>query len=214
MAISNRGELKAAVQDWATDHSTALQNKLDDFVRLAEQRIYYGAGEPLKSEPVRSRDMEQTADVAVTSGVGALPARFLQARRLYWDDDPRRTLRYRAPRQFATDVRVNSSDTPCIFTIEGGSLLVAPTGTGTAKLWFYQRFEYLSDDNDANALLTNTPALHLFATLIEAFNYKRAEGRALDALQRYISAASGLGLTEQRGRLAGPLAPHIDASIA
>ncbi len=214
MTISDFGGLKAAVQSWAARSDTPFVNRIPEFVCLAEQRIFFGAGEPLESAPVRTRDMETAADVAVTSGIGALPARFLQARRLYWEAAPRRALSYLPPRRFAIRSEAAEAGSPCLFTIEGNSLLVAPKGTGTAKLWYFRRFDPLTVDSDSNALLTGTPALYLYGSLVEAFGYIRNAERAGDALQRYVSASGGVGLSEQRGRVGGALlAPRLERAV-
>lgn len=213
MTISDFGSLKAAVQSWTARSDTPFVNRIPEFVRLAEQRIFFGAGDPFRSEPVRTRDMETAADVTVTSGIGALPAHFLQARRLHWEAEPPRALPYLPSRRFAVRSEAAETGPPCHFTIEGNSLLVAPRGTGTAKLWYFRQFEPLVADSDQNALLTSMPALYLYGALVEAFGYIRNAEQAGDALQRYVSASAGVGLTEQRGRVGGAmLAPRIEGA--
>ena len=71
----------------------------------------------------------------------------------------------------------------------------------------------LAADSDKNALLTSMPALYFYGALVEAFGYIRNAERAGDALQRYVSASAGVGLTEQRGRVGGALlAPRIEGA--
>lgn len=215
MAINNFSSLKDAVQNWTADSSTSFSNRLNDFVRLGEERIFFGSSNPLRSRPVRVRDMETSADIAITSGTGPLPDRYLEFRRLYWDADPRITLEFIPPRRFHGLTDVNESGEPRFFTIEANTILLAPSASGTVKSVHFQRFNYLSADDDTNALLTDKPAIYLYAALIEAWGYKRNNDRVNDALQRYIAASSGAGLSDLRARYTGSsLNPHIESGIA
>ena len=222
MSISNLGDLRTEVQQWTTDSSTTFANRFPVLVSLAEDRIYLGVTEPReqRSPPIRTRDMETAADVAVTSGSGALPNDFLQARRLFWDDDPDRELRYVPPRTFHTlperrFLVPQEALAPINFTIEGNTLLVSPASTGTIKLWYFQRFPALVNDADTNALLTGAPSLYLMATLVEAYMFKRDDARFGQTMGRYRAIAEGLSHSEQRGRISGaPLIPRISGAIA
>ena len=222
MSISNFGDLRTEVQEWTTDSSTTFTNRFPTFVSLAEDRIYLGVSEPReqRSPAIRTRAMETAADVAVMSGSGALPTDFLEARRLYWDDDPDRELRYVPPRTFHVlpgrrFVVPTEALTPIDFTIEGNTLLVSPATTGTVKLWYYQRFPALVNDADTNTLLTDAPTLFLMATLAEAYTFKRDAQQFAQSLGRYQSVANGLNDSERRGRYRGAaLQPRVIGGIA
>lgn len=72
MALDSYADLLSAVQDYQDDDSTVITARLADFITLAEQRMFVGAGErgsPFYSEPLRVRAMEKRSIIKVSSGL-------------------------------------------------------------------------------------------------------------------------------------------------
>lgn len=65
MAITTYAELVTAIQTYTADNSTATTAQIDDWIRLAEFRIFYGSGDPIMSRPLRHRLMETSTQLTV-----------------------------------------------------------------------------------------------------------------------------------------------------
>lgn len=241
MALSNFGELKTAIQDWCDREDDTFVNRIPDFVELAEQRIFLGGDEPLKSDPLRIRDMDATADITVTlgstleelddlgalddlpfsldtpetnAGYGSLPSGFIDASRLYWDADPDRELEFVSRREFHTSYEAETSGTPCIYTIEGAFIIVAPGSTGTIRMLYTKRFDALSTDSDTNAIFDDAPGIYLHASLVEAFGFMRNPEAVQSHLARFISLVGGYNGTHRNSRFSGQTLQPRARSVA
>lgn len=207
MSIANLSDLKAAIGNWTARTNNAQFNlRVPEFITLAETRIFYGGQEPSRTEPVRVRDMEVSANVVITTGAGTIPdvaaGLFLEFKRLYWSYSPDYRLDYVSPREFhAMDDRGLSL--PNRVTIEGGQVLVRPAGTGTLKTVYWRRYAPLLLATDTNWLLTNAPAVYLQAALVEAWGYIRNPDAMQMALAAYKSAAEGVTEQAKSSRLSG-----------
>lgn len=204
----------------AIRHETEKQRnaKLDGaFPRIisgAEQRMFYGADAPFKSEPLRLRCMEETAELTLSSGSVALPGDFLQAKRFDWPDA--RPPLYEAPDVFFASRYISTAGAPLRYTVDSGTLYVSPKISGTITLSYYALPDALEDENDSNAMLLAHPMVYFDAALIETYRFLRNAEQAAEAYQSYISRADGLARSDARARMGtgGPLAPRIpNASI-
>ena len=90
MAIGTYAELVQAIQDWMMDRSD-LAARAPDFIAMGEGIIAYGSEQVT---PLRCREMETVASLVPASGVCALPADYLQYRRVVDTGTPRRNLGY------------------------------------------------------------------------------------------------------------------------
>src|SRR5258708_17888280 len=102
--INTYGGLKAGVLAWlARSGDSLLDSRFDDFLLNCERRIYYGfaaddPANPLRSDPLRTVDME-TADPAFPlSAVTPQPATFLEliSAQLHTPNAPLQIARQRA----------------------------------------------------------------------------------------------------------------------
>lgn len=216
MSFSDKSNLKQRVRDWYARNDAPFTARLDDFIALAEGRIYYGGGasegDPLWSPPVRCRAMETTSDdIAITDGVGGLPDDFLEHRALTWKGSSYAQLTYREPMSFwaSSDVNQAGATTPTIYTIEGDLIRVAPGATGTIRLSYYKKLAALSGDSDTNWFLTNHPGIYLHAVMLEAGVFAKEAARTQTAMQQYRAAVTGLIRTNLRSTFQGPLEPVL-----
>jgi hypothetical protein len=214
MPFATKGDLKQRVSDWFARNDSPFTSRLDDFVALAEGRIYYGAGanegDPLWSPPVRCRAMEATSDdTGIVNGEGGLPDDFLETRALTWKGSTNSPLVYREPLSFWESDEINraGTTTPTIYTIEGDIIRVAPAATGQVRISYYKKLTSLSGAADTNWLLLNHPAVYLHAVMLEAGVFAKEAARTQTALQQYRAAVSGLVRTNLRSTFQGPMEP-------
>jgi hypothetical protein len=188
MAISNYGQLKTAILNWADD--TELTAVVADFVRLAEVQI---------RRDVRTRD-QLTAQVgALTDGTAALASNFLEARQLVIDDE---VIEYVPEDVWVT---LPNAENPQFFTVDGDSIKVQGGGTDSYTLTYWEKYADLSADSDTNWLLTNAPDVYLWGSVAEAYAYTRDPEGETYARNRYNLAVQGLNATEKRSLIAGPM---------
>lgn len=164
MSITNYTELQASVAGWLNRND--LTAYIPDFIRLGEQRLFFGGSDPLPSPPVRIPAMQAQDTGTITSGAIAFPTRFIEPIRVAASSGSVTwSLRYISPEQFS-DVS-NTSALPSVYTYLENEIKVAGTGSATYVLDYYQTFELL-ETTSTNWLLTNAPGTYLYAALIEA----------------------------------------------
>lgn len=233
MGFASIDELKDAVQRLCLRTGDAIfEADFSRQVQFAEQRINFGATAPLASEPLRIRGMEKTVKINVTDGVATVPADYLSTKRLSWDSDIAFPLHYRTPQEF-WDTKLVGCGLPAIFTVEGFTLTMAPTVTGSATLTYFAKFEAIATEDivtdetgsavtdiagavitlpttqASNWLMENAPAVIMNAVLIESWKFLRNNERAQEAYAEFVSAIGGLNLTEAKARTPTYLAPRI-----
>lgn len=168
MSISNYGELKTAVAGWL--NRADLTAQIPDFIRLAEQRIHYGADQPYPSQPLRIPAMQAQETGTITASTIAFPTRFLEPIRLAGSSGGSEwTLTYLTPSAYST--HANSAAIPTGYTYLNNTIQTSGTGAASYVLDYYRAFASLSADADTNWLLTNAPGVYLFGALIETSPY-------------------------------------------
>ena len=162
MTIANYGELKTAVTNWLGRDTQDINNRIAEFIAMAEDRI---------AKDLRVAAMETTADLTISTQRVAFPTGFLEARRLYLDSDSEKQLEYFSPSVFWTRYFANESGQPKVYTIEGQEFVFAPSPgqSYTGKLLYFKRFTNLALAADTNWILSNARGLLLYGALLEAF---------------------------------------------
>lgn len=120
---------------------------------------------------LRLIEMEATTSLAVSTEATNLPSDFLEVRGVYLDRDERMPLD--ATSEFAKNTAYETTGDPRTYIITGGAtpqILVnpSPDGAYTLFLRYVARLAALSADTDTNDVLTNYPALYLYASLKQA----------------------------------------------
>ncbi len=191
------GGLQANIKTWCARNDTDFVAQVPEFIHMAEQRIFYGSGDPHKSDPVRIRDMVITEDALDFNDTGAafLPDDFLEQISLTWNSDFSVALRFLPSEEYhARNIfnAISSTDVPAVFTVDDNAVLVKPAIEGTATFVYYARFPTLVDDSDTNDLLLNYPSIYLKASLIEAYGFIRNRDERTALLAEYVAAANGI----------------------
>jgi hypothetical protein len=191
MSVSNYGELKTAVANWL--ERSDLTSRIPEFIAFGEDRI---------GTDLRVRAMETSADVTISGQTVALPARYLGTQSIHMDTDARR-LEFLPRQRFWLADGSDTIGEPKFFTIEGENFVFGPypsTGSYTAKLFYYARFDALSADSDTNWLFTYARSLLLYAALVEASPYLEDDSRALTWAALYEDQIDRLHKADKRDR--------------
>lgn len=208
MSYANEAALKSHVLAIVLrSGDSAFDAQWSNMLAAAEQRLAYGFGPPLKSDPLRIEAMETTDTVTFTAGEASLPSSYLQARRLKWVSDTPCVPSYRTPEDFA-GIGYSGSTLPIIFTVEDGKIKVSPAASGTATFVYYAKLA--SATAGQNWLMLNAPSVICSAVLIEAWKFLRNDTKVQEALADYISSVNGLNQHAIAARTSiGALAPRI-----
>lgn len=184
MALGTLGDLRSAVLITRSD----LVGRFTDILALAEQRMYYGGdGVP----PLRVRNLEATVDVAFVSGAASLPAGYLDKRALYWRGAVTVPVAYEPPDLFyGQEIARQSGSLPEAYTVEGSTIKITPSLTGTAKMLYHGMAATLAADNDTNAILSTFPGVYLYGCQVELARVTRDATQEQLALRRYADAVT------------------------
>jgi len=170
MAITTYAELQTALGDWL--NRADLDQKIPDFIRLAESTL---------NDVLRSADMvTQSTSIPITGGRATLPADALEivyAQVASSEDEP---LEQITPQQLTMlrRTRTRNAANPRFYAIVGRDIVVTPTpASGSLDLDYYQRLPVLSDSNTTNWLLTDSPHIYLYTSLLHATPFLMDDAR-------------------------------------
>lgn len=194
-AITDYDTLVAEAKAWCARSDQTFSNRFPVFVALAESRIYDGygqPGDPLYSEPLRSTVMETTGGtVTITSGVGTLDEDVLAIKSLTRAND-QTGLTYITPQLYQTTSANSSAGDPYFYTIEGRTLRLVPTFTGTLNMVSYNRFDAITSSNTTGPLIQQHGLLYLNGVMIEAMSFMQEVELAGAWLARFRAMIAGI----------------------
>ncbi len=167
MTITSYPELKTAITNWFEDRSD-LAAHADEFIDLAE--AFFNA-------ELRCREMESVTDLVPASGICALPADYLEYRRVVEKASTRRALSFIAPDAAEARYPARNAGPACHFTIIGSGLHIFPPPSNSIELTYYQEVPPLSGANASNWLLARLPNLYLHACLMYAAEFIRDDDK-------------------------------------
>lgn len=196
MALDNFENLKASIENWS--HRNDVKAIIDDFIQICEAEMYFNADANL-----RVRSMEKTEEVltVITEGFIALPTDFLEQRRIdiLFDNGELITLSYKTPEQMNIDLTI--SGTPRFFTITNKILFdKLPDKVYTIKLYYFASLPPLSAANPTNDILTKTPNIYLFGSLMALNQFANDTEEEQKNFQRFIKSIQGANATDRKGR--------------
>lgn len=157
MALTNYGELKAAVKNWLA--RSDLDALIPDFITLAEAEF---------NRRLRLHMMEVEATLSASTEFIPLPDNYLQMRNFQINTNPVRSLEWMSPE--VMDQRYGgSTGEPRFYTEIAGQLQIAPAPNGsyTFDMTYYQKLPVLGD-NQSNWVFDNAPDLYLSGAMIWA----------------------------------------------
>lgn len=170
MAISTYSELQTAVANWLNRQD--LTSRIPEFIALAEAHL----NRRLRVLQMESRDSGTSSDGSVP-----VPSDWLETRtlRLASPTTGQQLLEYVGEQEWDEYEAQGLTGTTRYYTIINGEfqVLPAPTESLTYILRYYAKIPALSDSNTTNWLLTKSPDLYLYATLLAAEAYLKDDER-------------------------------------
>lgn len=196
MALSTYTELKASIADWL--NRSDLTSTIPDFISLAEAQV---------ERTLRTRQMISRNDLTLTTEYGSIPSDYLESKSLKLTSTNPQT-----PLSFLTidamDEQAShytASGRPRFFTVVGDQFRIKPTpdGTYTAELTYYAKLAKLSSSVATNWLLTSSPDVYLYGSLLQAAPYLQDDARIQVWATLYERALNDLQVADDRGATSG-----------
>lgn len=193
MSLNSFTTIKTAIGAWL-DRSD-MTGVIPDLIAMAEARIY---------RELRIRAMEESISTAISSGVVAVPAGYLEMKHAYMDGkyaisrvDPA-FIYERYPERTAQGI-------PVYFAREAENFIFGPypDSAYTMKGVYYKKLTALSVSNETNWFTDNCPELILFGALVEAEPYIGNDARVILWESKFSSIKNELKAADKREGLSG-----------
>lgn len=215
MAISTHAELKTAWQNWTSDTTTVLSNRLDEITNLLEARINWGTEppNPFSTPPLRARQMEQRATATADDEYLALPSDYLEMIYLKANGSPDTFLDPMTPIQATRSAKNDTTDDLKNFTVVGSEIKFTPTPASatTVEMLYYRTVPGLVA-NSTNWLLTAAPHVYLHGGLLEIYIFKNAMDKAAYHHGLFSGAVASLNQAQKMSRHGGTLVSRYEGS--
>lgn len=197
MAITTLAELTTAILDWST--RSILAANVPDFITLTEGIINYGDGKPGADDyiaPLRTREMITLgATVTISSGLGTLPADFLEAIRLYTS---LKTLQFAPAGWYSENYPSGQSTVPQFYALLGSTLYSGASVTFD----YYTKVGPLA--TAVNWLLTKAPNAYLHGGLYHLYLFDKDGEKAAIHRSLMANAIAGLQGTDMTSIIVSP----------
>lgn len=196
MALTTYAELKTSIGDWL--NRSDLTSVIPDFISLAEAQI---------ERTLRARQMIVRANASFDAQYGAVPSDFLETKSLkLTSTNPQTPLEFLsidALDQKAAEY--TASGKPRFFGVVGGQLRIVPTpdSTYTTELTYYAKLSKLSTSNTSNWLLSSSPDIYLYGSLLQAAPYLQDDARIQVWATLYERALNDLQTADDRSASSG-----------
>jgi hypothetical protein len=196
MALSTYAELKTSIGDWL--NRSDLTSVIPDFISLAEAQI---------ERTLRARQMIVRANASFDAQYGAVPSDFLEAKSLkLTSTNPQSPLSFLSIDALDAEMtKYTASGKPRFFGVVGGQLRIVPTpdATYTTELTYYAKLAKLSSSNTTNWLLTSSPDIYLYGSLLQAAPYLQDDARIQTWATLYERALNDLQTADDRSASSG-----------
>lgn len=195
MAITNYGTLKAAIADFLNrDDLTAV---IPTFIDFAQDKI---------NRDLRTRQMIARATANIDSQYNAFPPNFLQVRDIRLNTNPVQALEYVSSEQQNQERSRNAtSGRPRLFSVIGESFEVFPTPDTSyeCEIAYYEKIPDMTADSDTNWLLTKSPELFVYGSLVHSAPYLKDEDKIVIWQTLYRDVFNSLTLEDEKSRFSG-----------
>ena len=161
MALTNYGELKAAIADWL--NRSDLTSQIPDFITLAEDAIF-----DLLRAPVNEFSVTYLSTVPDIATEITLPDDYQAAKNVLYGSIPLQ--RMPDQRYLALMASAPAGGTPRYFSRLGGKLVFYPPSDSAedVSLTYYQAQGPLATDSSNTPTLEQAPGLYLYGSLLQA----------------------------------------------
>jgi hypothetical protein len=182
----NWGEIKSAVIELS--HRDDLTALLPLFLKLAEQRIYYGE---LNAPKVRCAAMRQFATLAN----GTQPTGYLEAIKVAPNGKPEWPLTYKPMEQMP--------DAWEAFSWDGQTLVLSTEQAFPIDLTYYAKLATPVADTDENWVMANAPNIYIASLLVEVGRRGMDDELAAREANNYASSVNALTSHEKAAAISG-----------
>lgn len=193
MAITTYSELKTAVADWL--NRSDLTSAIPNFITMAEAQM---------NRQIRHRKMVTRATATLDTPYFAVPSDWKETIRFQLNTNPVTPLVFVTPEQLLEDSqKYNSGNQPMFYTTIGQQfeVLPQPAGSYEAELLYYANIPSLSDGAPTNWLLTESPDIYLYATLIQSAPYLKEDERTAIWTSLYEKLVEDMRVADERARI-------------
>lgn len=194
MSINTFATLKTAISSWA--HRDDLTNYLDDFVTMAEARIF---------SDLKVKEMEARTSYTPTSRYLSTPTRMTAIRRILAMTTYPVELIGTSPDGLRV-VYDSASGTPSHYTVLGSEIEFNRVPNVDVEILHYAAPAPLSDTATSNDVLTAYPQVYLAACMIEAGLYMIDDAMVSKWQSLYADAVSAANRKSTKFHAAGPMA--------
>lgn len=212
MALTNYGTLRAAALDWSWTTGALTDTIMaNDIFPIVQSQVYWGdkTNGMQIVPPLRIRAMQSSGSLTPATGgtvtiSSQVSANWLEFIELVPTFNYARSLDYMEPWAFRKRVdALSSSAAPqLIYTVEGDTLYLAPTNTGTITASWYQKFSALSSDSSTDWIITNAPQVYLYGCIAQGCLYTQ-DDRFAQYRAMFAGAIKALNDTDQQQRASG-----------
>ena len=196
MALTTYTELKTSIGDWL--NRTDLTSAIADFISLAEAQI---------ERQLRTRQMITRSNADISTEYAALPSDFLETKSFkLTSTNPVTPLVFQTIDALDDLSRTfSAASRPKYFGIVGGQVRVVPIpdATYTTELVYYANLSKLSSTVSSNWLLSASPDIYLYGSLLQAAPYLQDDARIPVWASLYDKALTDLQLADDRGATSG-----------
>lgn len=195
MPLSNYTELKAAIADWL--NRADLTAQIPDFIALTEARF---------NRELRLNSMLKRYISTVTTDYVTLPDDWLEHNSITVTSGAgvNAPLSYITNEEFNRLRHSNLTGTFRFYTIRDNSILLLPAaGQGASvplEIFYYAKIPALSSTNATNWLLTRSPDLYLYGSLIAAESYLQNDDRLPVWVAQAQSIIDSMNIESERAK--------------
>jgi len=196
MALTTYAELKTSIGDWL--NRSDLTAVIPDFISLAEAQI---------ERTLRTRQMLTRTTLSVDSEFESTPSDFLEVKAFKLTstnpDTPLSFMTMDALDQEST--KFTASGRPKFFGVVGSEFRFVPTpdSTYTTEIVYFANLNKLSGSVATNFLLTSSPDIYLYGSLLQAAPYLQDDARIQTWATLYERALNDLQTADDRGSTSG-----------
>jgi hypothetical protein len=196
MALTTYAELKTSIGDWL--NRSDLTAVIPDFISLAEAQI---------ERTLRTRQMLTRTTLSIDSVFESTPSDFLEVKAFKLTstnpDTPLSFMTMDALDQEST--KFTGSGRPKFFGVVGSEFRFVPTpdATYTAEIVYFANLNKLSGSVATNFLLTSSPDIYLYGSLLQAAPYLQDDARIQTWATLYERALNDLQVADDRGSTSG-----------
>jgi hypothetical protein len=193
MAITNYSELQSAIADWL--NRSDLTSVITSFISLGEAQY---------NRTIRHRSMITRSQATIDAEYSATPPNWIQTVSFILETNPVTQLDYVTNEELNRKKTAgNTTGKPQCYSHVGTEIQVYPPPDSngyTGELVFYSKIPALSDSNTTNWLLTASPDIYLYGSLMQSAPYLRDDDRIQIWASLYQKAIDDLNISNERTR--------------